>query len=427
MPRFPKTVEMTEFAGLNNTLPPERTPPQYLKEATNIDIDKSGGIHKRPGYQLKASGSFHSLWGEGGNFLVVKDSNLSRINPDYTFTTLSSYIHNERISYTSVDFSSDVFFVSQDMQGHIVEDTVYPLGYQSPQRPALTEVTGSGNLTTGVYQVALTYVSSTGEESGARLAVQIEISNGSRINVTNIKASTETDIDSIRVYCSTPNGETLYLVGETSNSNGSFTIGDVHTVGVTPLKSFNMYPAPKGDIIRYYRGRLFIADGKTLWYSSPYSFNWWNLQSDFFSFESEITEVMPVKDGIWVGTEYGLTYLAGKIPEKMNFDYQEPVSVVRNTGQRVSGAYIFFDNTPIGYKWLVTTDKGIFVCFNDGIALNTTERNVVFPRAERGVSTFIQQDGINRYLTLLEEKRPSNNAAASDIVTATVIRNGIVI
>lgn len=427
MPRFPKTVEITEFAGLNNTLPPERTPSKYLKEAINIDIDKSGGIHKRPGYQLKIPGNFHSVWGEGNNFLGVKDNNLVRIRSDYTTEILAPYPHNERISYASIDSSSDVFFVSQDLQGHIIDNMVYPIGYQAPQSPILTEITGSGNLTKGIYQVALTYVASNGIESGARLATQISINSGSRINVTNIKASTEVGIKAIRIYCSTPNGETLYLVGEMQNLSNDFIIGDVRNEGIVPLKSFNMYPAPKGDIIRYYRGRLFIADGNILWYSSPHSFNWWNLQSDFFSFESEITEVMPVKNGIWIGTEHGLKYLAGKIPEQMELHDQEPVSVVRNTGQKISGAYIFIDNTPIGYKWLVTTDKGVFVCFNDGIALNTTEQNVVFPKAEQGVSTFIQQDGINRYLTLLEEKKPSNNAAASDIVTATVIRNGIVI
>jgi len=99
--------------------------------------------------------------------------------------------------------------------------------------------------------------SNIGEESGARKAEQITISDGSHIQVSNIRASSESTITKIRIYCSTPNGQTLYLVGEIPNSDGSFTIGDVHTTGVTPLKSFNMYPAPKGDIIRYFKGRSF--------------------------------------------------------------------------------------------------------------------------------------------------------------------------
>ena len=111
----------------------------------------------------------------------------------------------------------------------------------------------------------------------------------------------------------------------------------------------------------------------------------------------------------------------------MKLNMVEPVSVVRGTGERIVGAYLFIENTPIGYKWLVTTNKGVFVCFNNGIALNLTETNVVFPESNRGVSSFIQKAGINRYLTLLEEKKPSNNAAAADIVTATIIRNGVVI
>lgn len=91
------------------------------------------------------------------------------------------------------------------------------------------------------------------------------------------------------------------------------------------------------------------------------------------------------------------------------------------------GAYIFIENTPIGYKWLVTTDRGIFVCFNDGIALNMTEKNVAFPEADEGTAMFVQEEGINRYVSLLKEKRDSENATVGDQVTAVIIRNGVVI
>ena len=428
MPIFPKTVEVTTFNGLNNVLPPERTPLAYLKVAENVDIDKSGGIHKRPGYTKKISGNFHSLWGEGDSLLTVKDGDLVRVADDFSVVTLKTLQSNEEVFFSSVDGSKDIYFVSPGGDcGHIVDDVVHPFGISRPNSPSLSEVVSNSQLTSGKYQVALTYVDSERSESGSGVAISLSIQDGSAITVSDVRASAEVGIVGINIYCSPPNGDVLYKIDQIPNVNVTYTITEVHSVGVTPLKSFNMSPAPYGDTLSYYKGRFYVSEGNILWYSSPFSLKWFNKQSDFFVFESAITEVMPVDDGIWVGTETGLYYLRGNAPEKMTLNLLESVSIVKGTGEKIMGAYLFIENTPLGYKWLVTSDKGVFVCFNNGITLNLTEANVVFPQANRGASTFIQKDGINRYLTLLEEKKPSNNASASDIVTATVIRNGIAI
>ena len=425
MARFPKTLELTTFTGLNNVLSPERTPSSFLKVAENIDIDKSGGIHKRPGYTLKLAGNFHSLWGEGYNFFAVKDGNLVRIHEDFSTEVLISYTSKERISYSSVDGSSDVYFTSKAMSGIITGNSVVPFGYTSPNPPTITEVTGSTRLSAGTYQVSLTYVDSNNVESGSAIGQMIGIQEGSAIVLNNIQPSDSHEIIGVRIYCSTPNGEVQYLLGQIPVNTTTYTITSVHSEGVTPLKSFNMYPAPNGEIVRYFKGRMWIADGNLLWYSSPFSLGWFNVAHDFFQFEQDITELMPIEEGIFVGTKRGLYLLVGTDPSKMKLVLKEPVEVVRNTAEKVSGAYITIENAPTGYRWLVTTDKGIFVCSNSGTVLNKTVENISLPKADKGVSTFIQQDGINRYLTLLEEKKPSNNAATSDIVTAVVIRNGV--
>ena len=59
-----------------------------MKQADDIDIDKSGGIRKRKGYSLKISGSFHSLWSEGNDCFAVKNGSLVRIRSDYSTTDL---------------------------------------------------------------------------------------------------------------------------------------------------------------------------------------------------------------------------------------------------------------------------------------------------------------------------------------------------
>lgn len=421
MPKHPKTVELTSWKGLNNVLPPERTPADYLKQADDIDIDKSGGIRKRKGYSLKISGSFHSLWSEGNDCFAVKDGTLVRIRSDYSTTNLVTGIGaDEKIAFEKYDGA--VYFTSSGHKGVIEGDDVVSFGIDSPNpRPTLS--VGTGILTKGTYQIALTYVTSDGRESGAGLAQVIDVPANSGITITGIPSSVDSRVTTVRIYCSTPNGEVLYLTEEIPHGTTSWTIKDVHG-GMTPLKSFNVYGAPNGHIIRQAHGYMFIAQDNILWYSEPFTPEWWKPHSNFMIFEDRIRAVMPTEGGMWVAADQ-LYYLSGRNPANMNKKAVEPVKAVEGSDVKVVGAYIFIENTPIGYKWLITTDKGIFVCFNDGIALNMTEKNVAFPEADEGTAVFVQEDGINRYMALLKEKRDSENTAVGDLVTATIIRNGV--
>lgn len=422
MPNHPKTISISAWKGLNNTLPPERTPQDFLKTAENVDIDRSGGIQKRSGYSQIISGNFHSLWSNGSDCFGVKDETLVRIYSDYSTVDLVQDIGNDKISFEEDgDF---VYFTSKTHTGIIYGNSVIPFGIDNPNpRPKLS--LGNGVLVKGTYQIAITYLAEDGRESGAGLAQVIDVPANRGISLTNIPSSTDSRIVSIRIYCSTPNGEVLYLVETIPNGTTSWRIADVHGA-TTPLKSFNVYPAPNGHIIRYAHGRMFIAQDNILWYSDPFAYEWWRPHSNFLYFEDRIRAVMPTEGGMWVAADK-LYYIIGKDPATASRKEVEPVKVVEGSDVKIVGAYIFIDNTPIGYKWLVTTDRGIFVCFNDGIALSLTEKNVTLPDADEGTGIFVQQEGINKYITLVQEKRGTDNAAVGDMVSATIIRNGVVL
>jgi len=422
MPKHPKTVELTTFNGLNNVLPPERTDPKYLKTAMNIDIDKSGGIRKRKGYTRVDTGNYHSLWADGGDCFAVKDGNIVQIRDDYSISNIFTGVGDTPISFAKVDDST--YYTSEGYTGVITAGVRRSFGIGGPNpRPLLS--LGNGVLTKGTYQVSLTYVASDGRESGASLAQVVDVPANGAIVLSGIPTSPDSSVDRVRVYCSTPNGEVLYLVDELPHPVASFTIFAVHG-GMTPLKSFNVYQAPNGHLIRYAHGRMLIAQDNILWYSEPFAYEWWKPHSNFYVFEDRITAIMPTEGGMWVAADK-LYYLMGKDITQVRRKEVEPVKVVEGSDVKIVGSYIFIENTPIGYKWLVTTNKGIYVCFNDGIALNMTEKNVSFPEAEKGTATFIQEEGINRYVSLLQKKRDSDNTAVGDLVTATIIRNGVAI
>lgn len=100
---------------------------------------------------------------------------------------------------------------------------------------------------------------------------------------------------------------------------------------------------------------------------------------------------------------------------------------MEGTGTIISGSYIHLDNTPIGYKWLVTSDLGIWVLFNQGLCINLTSDNISLESADTGTSVFLQDSGMNQYLSILEKNNKSNNSVFGDLVETQIIRNGVVI
>ena len=419
MAAHPGTSTLSSFKGINNILRPERTPVDYLKTATNTDIDTSGGIRKRLGYSLLESGNFHSVWADDHTALVVKDNSLHSVDSSLSTTDLGLAV-NERLTYDSQDGS--VYFTNINLNGRVVGNSVAPWGIVAPIIPALSAT--SGLMTAGTYRLTLTYITSEGLESGARLASTITLGDNSGISF-NMPAPSESQVTALKIYVTTPDGEEFYLQSTISVGIPTLVITSVVSA-VVPLQSFGYVPPPTGEIVKIAHGRAVVASGGTLWFSQPYAYHWFDLQKDFIQFDGEITAVMPVEGGIWVSADK-LYYLRGRELEKMKQEFKEPVVAVRGTEVLIPGSYIFIENTPIGYKWLVTTDLGVFVCFNDGFIINVTEKNYVFPEASEGSGLFVQRDGINRYLTILNKSGDSQNTAVGDMVSATIIRNGKVL
>lgn len=419
----PKTASIKNFKGLNNVLRPERTPKEYLKEADNVDIDKSGGIQKRKGFTKVANGSYHSCWADYPFFVAVKDNNLVSLDSEYNSNVLMADVGSSPVSYFRLDDS--LYFSSVYSNGVIEDGAVRPWGIDPPNpRPNLSIV--AGGLPTGTYQVALTYVSSDGRESGAPVASIIHVPGNNGILVENIPTSSDPTVVAVNIYMSHDNGESLYYKGKVANGTSSYVLSDDSGLRRS-LDTFNMVPPPKGHIIEVAHGRSWVAEDNFLWYSEPFQYELFDYRKNYLRFPKRIRAVMPTTGGMWIAAD-GLYYMRGENPETSDLVLKEPIKVVEGSSVRIPGAYIFIENTPIGYKWIFHSNKGIYVAFNDGVVLNMTSQNYEFQDADNGVAAFIQEDGINRYISLLKQpKMGSESATVGDLITATIIRNGVVV
>lgn len=424
MPIHPSTVSINGFKGLDNIHSPESTNPSFLKKALNIDIDTNGKIVKRQGYVLKDSGNYKSIFSSINNLgcYAVKNGDLVIVNNDYSSTIIKANIGNFDVSFEEVD--NLIFFVSPNTSGIIKDKKVIPWGIDCNFTvPNLSYI--QGTLPSGTYQVSVTYINNQGIESGTGHASIITIPNNSNISVDiPVPSPNNSDIIYAKVYCSTPDGNTLYYSG-VSLLNNVYIISDIHSL-ISPLKTFNLDKPPLGTIVKYYNGRMYIVVGNILYYTQPYMYHHINYSTNYIEFSSDILEVMPTEDGIWVCSDR-IYYLSGNSPDQFILSVKEEVKVVPGTSTKFSGSYLHMDNAPPGYKWIITTNVGIFVLFNQGVLANVTSSFLSPSISSKGTGVFLQQNGMNSYLSILEEKKKENNSVFGDLVEATIIRNGNII
>ena len=427
MANHPKTITLDSFSGIDNVNPPERTKQKFLKEANNVDIRKDGSITLRQGFTSFLSGDFRDAFIGNEKLYCINNSTneLIKVNYDSSTDTIVSNISDSKISY--LNLNGNIYYMSDNDSGIIeYNDTRRNWGIQQPSNSFSIEET-VGILNSGRYQIAVSFVASDGRESGLSLSNYFDLSNDNKgILITNIPQSDDSTVNRIRLYCSSKDGETLYFIKDLYHGTTSTTINSLRE-NMNSSMLFNLSPPPNGHLISYFNDRVYIASEEILYYSNPFMYEHFNLKSSYMYFPERIKLIMPVENGIWIASDK-IYFLSGKTPENMSLYEKEPVRAVEGSAQKISGAYIFINNTPLGYKWLFTTDKGIFVAFNDGVLLNLTERSVSFPKSNEGSSLFMQKNGINKYISLLKDQDQSTqNVGVGDLVTAEVVRNGVII
>ena len=295
--------------GIDNRSIETELPDGALRVCKNMDVARGGSLLSRLGLRSIAAGAYHSLYTpDHGRFvLLVKDGALGILSGDEEFASLVSLSQDAPISYA--ELNGEVFWTTPYQRGRI--DSSGAAGYWGLNTPFLVFAAAatSGGLYAGDYQVTLTAVYQ-GMESGAPATTVVAVPEGGGISVT-VPAGGTFDI-----YVSPANGTSGELRRVATVAGGSTTI-----VGTGPrgrlLDSMLAIPPRPGTALCAYKGRLWIAEGSTLWFTSERSPHWLFPHVGHFREASPITGIGAAEDGIYVGTADSVTFLQGGDPGAM--------------------------------------------------------------------------------------------------------------
>lgn len=394
-------VVYSAFSGLRNDVSPERFSPADLAVATNCDLDKSGRLSRREGFTKKVTAVAHSLWADNDQItcLFAVGGQLRRVAADYSTTLISALAGiGARMSYSKVN---DAVYFSNGVDKGVLQDGVARTwGIAVPELPSVALTVGY--MPAGTYQFTMTYLREDGQESGAPLAGVVQVPEGGGL-VFTCPLSLDPGVARILGYLTTPNGDEMYQAFATTS--GVFTYNSDTLELNRPLATQFLQPPPAGQLVAYYRGRMFVAVGDTLYPSEPFAYELFDYRN-YIQFDGRITLLAMMEDkesagsvqrsGFFVGTDRSCGVLVGAAPEDFQYVPKTSYGAVLGALDYVDGS-VFGDNSlgalPLP-MWLTT--QGICIGRPDMTIQNLTRTKYGFTAAGQGAAIF--QPGPNRFI-----------------------------
>lgn len=414
---------MKEFKGINNVDSAEDLEFDELRAAKNVDISAKFGLKRRSGFTKKYSGTnCHSLFSNQKSTVFVEDGVLKKLNSDFTATLIRNGISRfGRVAYE--DIQGDIYFTDGNVTGIYSDDTLLPMGIPTPpQKPVL--VSSTGILPAGRYGVLFTCVDDTGLESGATYAEYIDIPADGAIVVSGIPASFA-DASTLNIYMTVDNGEVFYKHTQIPFGTASATLTTEAGGHVCRTRFKDKMPA--GHMMCFHQNRLYVAVDNVIYYSEAYNYGITDLTKNFIMLPSRITLMAPEPQGIFVSAKDDKTYyMSGGDPDQFAMVEKADYPAIENTAARVDQDML--GEGVGGEAWVWASKKGICSGIIGGSFRNLTKGKYAIPTGAIGSAIFRQKDGVSQYLGIIHsDDNERNNLYTSDIATAEIRRNGVII
>ena len=202
----------------------------------------------------------------------------------------------------------------------------------------------------------------------------------------------------------------------------------IPTPTLAPVAGRLLGKPPMATVMSYFNGRIYMGCGRLLWATELYLYDFVDKTRNFLQFEGDITMIGTVGDGIYVGTDEGLWFLAGPtFPLKRTRIMDSAVirgSMVDIPAELANPPQVPADaDTPVKVSISFLTETGFCVGQDSGSAVNFTEDKFIFPVMQRVAAFYRRQDGMNQYIAVCDSAgTPTDTARFGEYLDPICIR-----
>jgi hypothetical protein len=386
--------KVDEIPGLNLADEPYEVGLSGLTVATNIDHLRGGKTTRRPGRVQIYSGTPIAAAGDSAYFLFTEGGALKQLELDYTATVLVSDLADQERLHACRTPDGKIYWSTQREHGMLVQGLNWDWNIPRPLIPN-AQPAAFGLLREARYLYALSFLRDGIEGPLSHTAVYEGQGGIDFTLLDDISALTE--VDHVRLYLSTPHGTEMYQAGDFAIGTEPSYVGDGTELGI-PADLDDFIPMPVGGPIRFFAGRLWIALDSSLVYSEEYHVM--PRPTNFLGFGERVEDFGAVTDGLFVGTESRIYFIAGTNPKEMIPEEKASYGMIPGTLTTVDGRLLGEGIDGLVLMW--ASPRGICAGLPGGTMLNLSERRVNSLTGEKGTSMFRQFGGQNHFITVLQ-------------------------
>lgn len=389
------TVQLAGWPkGMDNIHADHEIPADTLRRAINFDVFDSGKLRRRRGFSqaLAASGA-HSLWSDGAdNAYFMAGGTLKRLSRDMSASSLGAVPSGVNpLAWSKVN--ADAYFTCPTARGKVTGGVLTDWGIDLPSSPPLMIQT-AGALDVGTYHAVITYVMADGRESGSSAMSSHVLTASGNLAFYGLPIPTQAGVVGKRIYLTTADGEVFYRVAEVSAVSGTAILGAFGP----ELRTLYLTPPPRGTALAFALGRLFIADGKTVWFTESMDFDHVDPRKNFYQFPKDVTLIAGTRDGLYVCADQTY-FIAGagtaEAVQRVVFDFGAIAGT--NTIMPVTKDPIWF------------SERGAVIGKDGGMATIVSEKLVSPGRMTVAASMVREKDSLRQFIVV------GNNSEASSL------------
>lgn len=344
-------------------------PAVFLRDAVNVTLDR-GRASMRPGLTLATTTRFQDLWQSplhqdvfgrlGDGWVKVDPTNWSHT----TLATVGDAPLNHIVLNGRVLAAGATGLFEYDGA------TARRFPLDVAVQPFAT-IVGGGSLPTGRYSFATTLLRAGMEGPTSPLVTVDVMAGGLELTLT---AQPDPTADGVRLYMTTHNGGELLRVGDFTTAMQTVPVMVMPPLGAPP-PFLQQQPMPSGRFLCAWRGRLVVAQGRTLRFSEPLAYHIHSPSTGHVTLPQRITFVEPVEGGVWVGQVDGVVFLAGSQPADLSMTAKSAQPPLPSSSTRLKTANAA--NMAEGGREAVAWLTGI------GFVIGTADGMMIEPQAKR--------------------------------------------
>lgn len=376
--------------GIDNVAPITKLRDGTLRNAVNVDLDVTGVASLRRGGRLVSAGSdMRSLWTDQvtGTTLVAYGTQLCTVRyvaGAWTLTPVATIPAHVEVSYTYVN--GEIAFSLPGQTGLLdpAALTVRPLGVEDVLGWDVAAAT-YGGMPAGRYAVALSHIDDTGEEGGLSGIKFVQVTEGGGLTVT-LPVPETNEVVTTRVYHSEPNGSELrraydFPAALTTAKLGYTKLGRVQ-------ENRGQRKMPWGHLVRFWRGRLYAAQYRRLYFSLPMRPGLTDPEIDHLTLPSTITLLEGVDGGLFVGSREGVFFFRGQRPGEFTRTVTSASAPIPNSAALIPASLLADElrrnDTPSSWVATWLTQRGYALGFSDGHIIEAQAKRILLPSATAG-------------------------------------------